>query len=217
MIIAIDGPAGSGKSTTAKLLAKRLGFIYLDTGSMYRAITLFFLENRIDLQSNTHVKKSLEKVELLIRNKDTFEIYLNKKNVTDILRTSKIDDLVSDVSKILDVRKKMVSIQREFSRNQNIVVEGRDIGSNVFPDAKFKFFLVADVMERAKRRFKEEKYQKSTTLLELVEKIEKRDRIDSNRLISPLIKADDAIEIDTTALTVDEQVTKIYDTIKEVT
>ena len=111
----------------------------------------------------------------------------------------------------------MVSIQRKFSNNQNVVVEGRDIGSNVFPNAKFKFFLVADVMERAKRRFKEKKYKETTTLLDLVQKIKKRDQIDSSRLISPLIKADDAIEIDTTALTIDEQVTKIYDIIKEVT
>ena len=217
MIIAIDGPAGSGKSTTAKLLAKKLDFIYLDTGSMYRAITLFFLDNGVDLKNNFHVQNSLEKVDLLIKNKDTFKIYLNDKNVTDILRTSKIDDLVSDVSKISDVRKKMVSIQRKFSNNQNVVVEGRDIGSNVFPNAKFKFFLVADVMERAKRRFKEKKYKETTTLLDLVQKIKKRDQIDSSRLISPLIKADDAIEIDTTALTIDEQVTKIYDIIKEVT
>ena len=217
MIIAIDGPAGSGKSTTAKLLAEKLGFIYLDTGSMYRAITLFFLENRIDLQSNAHVKNSLEKVELLIRNKDTFEIYLNKKNVTDILRTSKIDDLVSDVSKILDVRKKMVTLQRSFSKNKNIVVEGRDIGSNVFPNADFKFFLIADVMERAKRRFNDQGYKKILTISELVEKIKKRDKIDSSRLISPLIKVDDAIEVNTTSLTVEEQVTKIYDIIIEVT
>ena len=157
MIIAIDGPAGSGKSTTAKLLAKKLDFIYLDTGSMYRAITLFFLDNGVDLKNNFHVQNSLKKVDLLIKNKDTFKIYLNDKNVTDILRTSKIDDLVSDVSRISDVRKKMVSIQRKFSNNQNVVVEGRDIGSNVFPNAKFKFFFVADVMERAKRRFKEKK------------------------------------------------------------
>ena len=217
MIIAIDGPAGSGKSTTAKLLAKKLDFIYLDTGSMYRAITLFFLDNGVDLKNNFHVQNSLEKVDLLIKNKDTFKIYLNDKNVTDILRTSKIDDLVSDVSRISDVRKKMVSIQRKFSNNQNVVVEGRDIGSNVFPNAKFKFFLVADVMERAKRRFKEKKYKETTTLLDLVQKIKKRDQIDSSRLISPLTKADDAIEIDTTALTIDEQVTKIYDIIKEVT
>ena len=214
MIIAIDGPAGSGKSTTAKLLADRLGFIYLDTGAMYRAITLFFLNNNIDIKNIVHVQKSLKKIDLVIKNKNTFEVYLNGINVTKIIRDSKIDEMVSNVSKILDVREKMVLLQRTFSNNKNIVVEGRDIGSNVFPDADFKFFLIADVMERAKRRFNDNQYKKSITILELVEKIKKRDQIDSNRSISPLIKVDDAIEVDTTSLTIEQQVTKIYDIIK---
>ena len=214
MIIAIDGPAGSGKSTTAKLLADRLGFIYLDTGAMYRAITLFFLNNNIDIKNIVHVQKSLKKIDLVIKNKKNFEVYLNGVNVTKIIRESKIDEMVSNVSKILDVREKMVLLQRTFSNNKNIVVEGRDIGSNVFPDADFKFFLIADVMERAKRRFNDNQYKKSITILELVEKIKKRDEIDSNRSISPLIKVNDAIEVDTTSLTIEEQVTKIYDIIK---
>ena len=214
MIIAIDGPAGSGKSTTAKLLADRLGFIYLDTGAMYRAITLFFLNNNIDIKNIVHVQKSLKKIDLVIKNKKTFEVYLNGINVTKIIRESKIDEMVSNVSKILDVREKMVLLQRTFSNNKNIVVEGRDIGSNVFPDADFKFFLIADVMERAKRRFNDNQYKKSITISELVEKIKKRDEIDSNRSISPLIKVDDAIEVDTTSLTIEQQVTKIYDIIK---
>tara|TARA_B100000029_G_scaffold303610_1_gene296382 strand:+ start:734 stop:1387 length:654 start_codon:yes stop_codon:yes gene_type:complete len=217
MIIAIDGPAGSGKSSTAKLLAKKLGFIYLDTGAMYRAITLFFLNNNIDIQNIKSVKETLRKIKLSIKDDNKFEVYLNGQNVTDDLRGSNIDNFVSNVSKILYVRKKMVSIQRDFANNQNIVVEGRDIGSNVFPNADFKFFLIADVMERAKRRLKEQKYQDSITLLELAKKIEIRDRIDSSRSISPLIKADDAIEIDTTVLTINEQVKNIYDIIKEVT
>ena len=214
MIIAIDGPAGSGKSTTAKLLADRLGFIYLDTGAMYRAITLFFLNNNIDIKNIVHVQKSLKKIDLVIKNKKTFEVYLNGINVTKMIRESKIDEMVSNVSKILDVREKMVSLQRTFSNNKNIVVEGRDIGSNVFPDADFNFFFIADVMERAKRRFNDNQYKKSITISELVEKIKKRDEIDSNRSISPLIKVDDAIEVDTTSLTIEQQVTKIYDIIK---
>lgn len=214
MIIAIDGPAGSGKSTTAKLLAKKLGFIYLDTGAMYRAVTLFLLNNKIDVNDISDVCKSLDKINLSIDNKDKFEVYLNNMNVTDDLRQTSIDDLVSNVSKISDVRRKMIALQRDFSNNKNIVIEGRDIGSNVFPDAEFKFFLIADVMERAKRRFNDDAYDKSLTISELAKRIEKRDKIDSNRLIAPLIKVDDAIEIDTTLLTIEEQVTKIYDIIK---
>ena len=214
MIIAIDGPAGSGKSTTAKLLADKLGFIYLDTGAMYRAVTLFLLKNKINVNNITDVKESLEKIDLSIKNKNSFEVYLNNQNVTNNLRETSIDDLVSDVSKILGVRNKMVILQRNFSSNKNVVVEGRDIGSNVFPNADFKFFLIADVIERAKRRLNDKQYEQSLTLSELVKKIEKRDKIDSNRLISPLIKVNDAIEIDTTSLTVEEQVTKIYDIIK---
>ena len=213
MIIAIDGPAGSGKSTTAKLLAKKLGFIYLDTGAMYRAVTLFLLNNKINIENVSDIKKSLEKIDLSIKSKDRFQIYLNNKNVTNDLRRANIDDLVSNVSKILEVRKKMIILQRNFSNNKNIVVEGRDIGSNVFPNADFKFFLIADVMERAKRRFNDNQYEKSITISELVKKIKKRDEIDSSRLISPLIKVDDAIEVDTTSLTIEEQVTKIYDII----
>ena len=214
MIIAIDGPAGSGKSTTAKLLAGKLGFIYLDTGAMYRAVTLFLLKNKINVNNTADIKKSLEKIDLSIKNNNRFEVYLNNQNVTNNLRETSIDDVVSDISKILDVRNKMVILQRNFSSNKNVVVEGRDIGSNVFPNAEFKFFLIADVIERAKRRLNDKQYKKSLTLSELVKKIEKRDKIDSNRSISPLIKVNDAIEIDTTSLTVEEQVTKIYDIIK---
>ena len=213
MIIAIDGPAGSGKSTTAKLLADKLGFIYLDTGAMYRAVTLFLLNNKIDINNITAVQKSLEKIDLSIKNENKFEVYLNSKNVTNNLRQTNVDDSVSYVSKILDVRKKMVILQRNLSNNKNIVVEGRDIGSNVFPNADFKFFLIANVMERAKRRFNDQNYEKKLTISELVERIKKRDKIDSSRLISPLIKVDDAIEINTTSLTIEEQVTKIYDII----
>jgi len=216
MIIAIDGPAGSGKSTTAKLLADKLGFIYLDTGAMYRAVTFFLLKNKVDIDNLSDIQESLKKIDLNINNKNGFQVYLNNQNVTNNLRETAIDDFVSEVSKISDVRNKMVILQRNFSNNRDVVVEGRDIGSNVFPNADFKFFLIADVIERAKRRFNDKQHEKTLTLSELVKKIEKRDEIDSNRILSPLTKVSDAIEIDTTSLTIEEQVIKIYDIIKEV-
>ena len=214
MIIAIDGPAGSGKSTTAKLLAEKLGFIYLDTGAMYRAITFYFLQNSINIENSEQINKILSKVNLSIHFENEFEVHIEGKDVTGSIRSIEVNDFVSSVSKIVQVRKKMVKIQRLFSYNRNIVVEGRDIGSYVFPNAEFKFFLVANISERAKRRLKEMKDNSSITVSNLVKKLDERDRVDSNRLISPLIKAADAVEIDTTSLTVNEQVSKIYNIIK---
>ena len=213
MVIAIDGPAGSGKSTTAKLLAEKLSFIYLDTGAMYRAVTLYFLDNSINIRNSSIVSKTLENIDLSIKFSNKFEVYINGKNVTNKIRGRKINALVSRISKIHDVRKKMVIIQRSFSKEKNIVVEGRDIGSYVFPNAEFKFFLVANILERAKRRLKEIKSKRSIDLSELISNLEERDKIDSTRKISPLLKSDDAIEINTTSLTIKEQVDKIYNII----
>ena len=215
MIIAIDGPAGSGKSTTAKLLAEKLGFIYLDTGAMYRAITFYFLQNSIDVENSEQINKILSKINLSIHFKNQFEVHIEKKNVTDSIRSVEVNDFVSSVSKIVQVRKKMVKIQRLFSYNRDIVVEGRDIGSYVFPNADFKFFLIAHIAERAKRRLKEMGDNSSITVSKLVKKLNERDTIDSNRSISPLIKANDAVEIDTTSLTINEQVNKLYNIIKK--
>lgn len=213
MIIAIDGPAGSGKSTTAKLLAEELGFLYLDTGAMYRAITLFFINNKIDLKDFNMLSKSLEDVDIDIKCENDFKIFINDIDVTGKIRQSNVDRMVSNVSKLALVRNRLIIIQRKFSIGKNIVVEGRDIGSNVFPNADFKFFLIADIYERAKRRLKDKQYS-SMTLEKLIKEIKKRDMIDSNREISPLIKVDDAIEINTTSLTIKQQVKKIYDIIK---
>jgi len=213
MVIAIDGPAGSGKSTTAKLLAEKLSFIYLDTGAMYRAVTLYFLDNSINIRNSSIVSKTLENIDLSIKFSNKFEVYINGKNVTNKIRGRKINALVSRISKIHDVRKKMVIIQRSFSKEKNIVIEGRDIGSYVFPNAEFKFFLVANILERAKRRLKEIKSKRSIDLSELISNLEERDKIDSTRKISPLLKSDDAIEINTTSLTIKEQVDKIYNII----
>ncbi len=215
MIIAIDGPAGSGKSTTARLLADKLDFIYLDTGAMYRAVTFYFLQNSVNFSDFDKVNKALSDINLSIHFNNQFEVHINNQNVNQNIRTSTVNDFVSNISKIDLVRKKMVEIQRTFSDNRDIVIEGRDIGSYVFPNAEFKFFLVADVYERAKRRLKQIKDDSSITIDQLVEKLNKRDEIDSSRSISPLIKAEDAIEIDTTSLSIDEQVIKIYNIVNK--
>ena len=214
MIIAIDGPAGSGKSTTAKLLAKKLGFIYLDTGAMYRAVTLHFLNNSVNLTDSSNVVELLNSMNLTINHtNNNFIVFLDNKDVSNHIRNQAINDLVSNVSKINDVRKEMVKIQRNFSKNKNIVVEGRDIGSYVFPDAEFKFFIEADIFVRAERRLNQMLDNSSVSISDLAAKLEKRDSIDSNRPISPLIKANDALVIDTTSLTIDQQVNKLYNMI----
>ena len=213
MIIAIDGPAGSGKSTTAKLLAKKIGFIYLDTGAMYRAVTHYFLNNSADLTNSSEILQLLNEMNLKIDHQnDEFTVFLDNKNVNNHIRKQNINQFVSDVSKIGEVRQEMVEIQRNFSNKKDIVVEGRDIGSHVFPDADYKFFIKADILVRAERRFNEMS-ESSISIPELATQLEQRDMLDSNRAISPLVKANDALVIDTTSLTIDEQVNKLYNII----
>ena len=213
MIIAIDGPAGSGKSTTAKLLAKKIGFIYLDTGAMYRAVTHYFLNNSADLTNSSEILQLLNEMNLKIDHQnDEFTVFLDNKNVNNHIRKQNINQFVSDVSKIGEVRKEMVEIQRNFSNKKDIVVEGRDIGSHVFPNADYKFFIKADILVRAERRFNEMS-ESSISIPELATQLEQRDMLDSNRAISPLVKANDALVIDTTSLTIDEQVNKLYNII----
>jgi cytidylate kinase len=214
MIIAIDGPAGSGKSTTAKLLAQKLGFIYLDTGAMYRAVTLYFLNNSVNLTDSSKIIKLLNSMNLTINHtNNNFTVFLDNQNINDRIRNQDINDMVSNVSKINDVRKEMVKIQRDFAKNKDILVEGRDIGSHVFPNAEFKFFIEADIFVRAERRLNEMPDNSSVSISDLVAKLEKRDMIDSNRAISPLIKANDSLVIDTTSLSIDQQVNKLYNII----
>ena len=214
MVIAIDGPAGSGKSTTAKLLANKLDFIYLDTGAMYRAVTLYFLNNNIDLNDLNLINNFLHNMDLkLFYNDNRFKVILNNEDITHSLRNQDINKNVSQVSKNISVRKKMVDIQRNFSKNKDIVVEGRDIGTHVFPNAEYKFFIEADIRVRVKRRYNEVADKSNISLSELENQIKNRDLLDSKRAISPLIKSNDAIVIDTTKLTIDEQVKKIYNLI----
>ena len=217
LIIAIDGPAASGKSTLAKDLADKLGFLLVDTGAMYRAITFYALENRIvDNEEKLLEKLQDLKLELEYENKLT-RVFLNGSEITDKIRTPEVNAKVSDISKIKEVRKEMVKLQREMASNKNLVVEGRDTTTVVFPNADLKIFLTADVKERARRRYLEYKEKGENVTLEEVEaSINNRDNIDSSRSVSPLKKADDAIEIDTTNLTIEEEINKIVEEIDKV-
>lgn len=208
IIIAIDGPAGSGKSTTARLVAQKLGYIYIDTGAMYRALTLKVIESGIDPNDESSIIKIAEntKIELLYEN-GNLKVILDGKDVSEKIRSPEVTSLVSIVSAHPKLRDIMVKKQRELGRNGGVVMDGRDIGTVVFPDADLKIFMTADVRERAKRRQKELKAQGFNVEIEkLIKEIEERDKFDSTREVGPLKKADDAIEIDTTNLTIDEQV-----------
>ncbi len=202
MIIAIDGPAGSGKSTIAKLIAKDLDLVYLDTGAMYRIFTLKTLKENVEC---TNLKKINELLEILDIDIDKDKFYLDKKDVTSEIRTTEVANNVSNIAAIKEVREKMVSLQREFSKSKNIIVDGRDIGTVVFPNANVKIFLIADTKERTNRRYKELKEKdKNISWDEIYKNILTRDEIDSTRKIAPLKKAEDAIEVDTTGKSIEE-------------
>ncbi|WP_315514243.1 (d)CMP kinase [Leptotrichia wadei] len=206
MIIAIDGPAGSGKSTIAKLVAKDMGLVYLDTGAMYRLVTLKALNEGIlgndGLNELDKIKKLLDDLNIDIRGNG---FYLDDVDVSEEIRKPVVSENVSDVAAIREVREKMVDLQRKFSESKNVILDGRDIGTVVFPNANLKIFLVADAKERAKRRYREliEKGE-NVEIEEIYENILKRDKIDSTRKESPLKKAKDAVEVDTTSKSIEE-------------
>ena len=207
MIIAIDGPAASGKSTSAKLLADKLNFLYLDTGAMYRCIALAVIENQIDINNEQSLKDFIESFKLEMRTVDGVSVFLiNGENVSKKIRTSSVSKKVSEISAIPSIRKYMVNMQRSFAKNTKCVIEGRDIGTVVFPEATIKFFMIASVEVRAKRRQLElRSLGEEIALNDLQEDIEARDKYDSERSHSPLKKAFDAIEIDTTNMTLRDQ------------
>lgn len=217
LIIAIDGPAGSGKSTTAKLLAEKLGYLYIDTGAMYRAITFLALRDNI-IGNSDKIIKLAEKCEIKLDfvNGET-NIFVNGEDLTGKIRTLEVNKNVSDVSKIEGLRKILVQKQREMGRKDTgVVMEGRDITTVVFPDADVKIYLTAFIDERAKRRAKEF-FNNGTTVSvnEIKKNLEQRDIIDSNRKTSPLKKAEDAIEVDTSNVAIDEQVNIILNEVKK--
>ena len=217
MIVAIDGPAASGKSTSAKLLAKELGFLYLDTGAMYRCVSWAVIKDEIDLSNDRQLLNFLKIFKIDLKNTgNRSSFYVNNKDVTDLIRKSNISQRVSEVSAIPDIRDFMVDIQRNYAKSENCVMEGRDIGTVVFPKAEVKFFIIASDEVRAKRRKLElESLGEKKSLSELIDEIRRRDDFDSNRGHSPLKKAFDAIEIDTTDLSINEQVKLMLGIVKQ--
>ena len=212
--VAIDGPSSAGKSTVAKGVAKELGFVYVDTGAMYRCVTLYALEKGVNCQNDEEVCKLLPEIdiELCIGGK----VLLNGKDVTFDIRTQPVVDNVSYIAANKGVRLFLVEIQRQMAKDVSIVMDGRDIGTYVLPNADVKIFQVADVKERAKRRYLENIEKGIECTLEAVEKdLERRDYIDSHREFAPLCKASDAVEVDTSYLTIEESIDTIVKIIKE--
>jgi cytidylate kinase len=212
IVIAIDGYSACGKSTTAKQVANILGYRYIDSGAMYRAVTLYFLEHHISLTNPKEINKALQEIHISfkINSKNVSETFLNGLTVENEIRKMRVSEQVSNVSTIKEVRKSMVEQQRKLGREKGVIMDGRDIGTVVFPQAELKLFMTADVMVRAYRRQKELLLKKQLVDLdEVVDNILQRDQIDTTRTESPLRQAEDAHVINTTHITIDEQVDEV--------
>jgi cytidylate kinase len=219
IIITIDGYSSCGKSTLAKQLAKRLSYVYVDSGAMYRAITLYFIQNRVDWANTAAVKAALENVQLEFNTNPLSgqsEIYLNDENVEHFIREMIVAEKVSEVAAVKEVREFAVAQQQQMGVRKGLVMDGRDIGTVVFPDAELKIFMTADPAIRVERRFKE-LYAKNrnTTIEEVRENLELRDYIDANREISPLRKADDAIILDNSQLSMEDQLALVMQWVED--
>jgi cytidylate kinase len=212
IVIAIDGYSACGKSTTAKQVASILGYRYIDSGAMYRAVTLFFLDHHVALTNPKEVSKALQQIQISfkVNSKNISEAYLNGLNVERQIRNMRISESVSQVSTIRDVRTALVEQQRRMGKEKGVVMDGRDIGTVVFPQAELKLFMTADLLVRAFRRQKELlNRDQLIDLDDVLDNLLQRDKIDTNRVESPLRKADDAIAIDTTHISIDEQVDEV--------
>jgi len=215
--IAIDGPAAAGKSTVAKVLAKKLSYLYIDTGAMYRALTYRALQAGIDVNDEEKLIQLLKDTYIELKPSNGGQlVFLNGVDVTNIVRQSEVTNNVSIVAKHRLVREEMVKRQRSLAQNGGVVMDGRDIGTHVLPEAEVKVFLKASVEERAKRRHEENILRGFDSDIEqLKEEIARRDKLDSEREVAPLRKADDAVEIDTTSLSIDEVVNRIMEIVDE--
>lgn len=216
--IAIDGPAAAGKSTVAKIVAEKLNYIYIDTGAMYRALTLKALNKALDLSNEKAVLELLLETNIELKNDQHGQrVFLDSQDVTEEIRYQEVSTKVSYIAKLTSIRKEMVKRQQDLAKNLGVVMDGRDIGTHVLPDAEVKIFLIASVDERAKRRHDENISKGLPSELEQLKKeIQKRDEIDSNRETAPLVKAEDAIEVNTTALSIDEVVNRILEEVKRI-
>lgn len=214
IIVAIDGPAGAGKGTITKKVGEKLGLINIDTGAMFRCVTLNVLQEGIKTEQENQIKEMLDKIDIDL--KESGEVFLNGQDVSKKIREDEVNRFVSPVSVIPIVRKKLLELQRKMAQGKNIIMEGRDIGTVVFPNADVKIYLDASAEERAKRRMKQnqEKGIKGS-YEEVLKNIINRDKTDSTREVAPLKKAEDAIYMDTTNMTIDETVDKIVEIIKE--
>ena len=216
MKIALDGPAGAGKSTVAKALAKKLDIMYLDTGAMYRAVALHMLDNGITVEQKDKVEEALKNIDLVVKYEDGMQkMYLAGKDVSLRIRENAVSKAASDFSALQPVRVFLVKMQQETARKNDCILDGRDIGTFVLPDADFKFFLTADSSERAKRRAKELAEKGQVVDVQQIQKeIEQRDYNDSHREFAPLKQAEDAVLVDSTFMTVDEVITFIENVIE---
>lgn len=217
IIIAIDGPAGAGKSTTAKLVAGRLGYTYIDTGAMYRAVTLFAFRGGL-LTKKEELMAALKNIDLQLKSvKGDITVLLNGEDVSQAIRSTTVNDYVSEISKIAEVRRELILKQKEIGKSGGVVMEGRDIGTVVFPEADLKVFLTAALETRINRRVSD--FIRTGSLVtdeEVKENLQKRDELDSTRDVSPLQKPEGALEIDTSSLTIEEQVSMIVEKAKEI-
>lgn len=216
-IVAIDGPAGTGKGTVTKIIAKDLGLVNIDTGAMYRCVTLEALRNNVEPVESENLNEILKDIEIELKKVGEIqEVWLNGENVSEKIRTPEIDSNVAKFAALKSVRDKVTPLQRKMGEKDNIIMEGRDIGTTVFPNADVKIYLDASIEERARRRYKQnlEKGIK-ITYEEVLDSIKKRHKLETEREISPLRKADDAILVDSTSLTIEEVVEKIESIIKD--
>ncbi len=223
IIIAIDGYSSCGKSTVAKALAKRLNYVFVDTGAMYRAVSLYILRNKIDWQNSSEkeIEKVLDNITITFEfnpDSEQSDTYLNGENVEEEIRGKAVSEVVSEISQIKSIRKRMVSLQQKAGAKKGLVMDGRDIGTQVFPNAELKIFMTADPKIRAQRRFNELKIKgKQLTIEEVEENLSTRDYNDTHRKENPLIKAPDAIELDNTYLNEEEQLNWVLKVLQEKT